>query len=147
MARKENLAAQVRCGDLVAAREFDRLGEVFAADVVDHDPEPDQVPGVEGVKQFWRGFQSSFPDFRLDIDVLSADEDYGTMVYRISGTHHGNYMGIPPTGKHFEVRALQLGKFANGMFVERWGSSDSLGILSQLGISAPSLAHGQKEPA
>ena len=135
MSREENIAAHAHCHDLLAAREFDRLGEVFAANVVDHDPSSDQAPGVEGVKQFWRAFTTSFPDFRMEVDALSADEDYGTMVYRLSGTHQGDYMGIPPTGKHFEVRGLQMGRFENSVIAERWGSSDSLGILSQLGIS------------
>jgi predicted ester cyclase len=98
MSREENIAAHAHCHDLLAAREFDRLGEVFAANVVDHDPSSDQAPGVEGVKQFWREFMTSFPDFRMEVDALSADEDYGTMVYRLSGTHQGDYMGIPRPG-------------------------------------------------
>ncbi|HTW05774.1 MAG TPA: ester cyclase [Streptosporangiaceae bacterium] len=137
MARDENLAVQARCGELLQAREFDRLGEVFAADVVDHDPSLNQLPGVEGVKQFWKGFHSSFPDYDLKVDAVSADDDYATIVYRISGTHRGDYMGVPPTGRHFDVRGIQLGRFVNGMFVERWGSSDGMGILTQLGIVAP----------
>jgi predicted ester cyclase len=139
MSREENIAAHAHCHDLLAAREFDRLGEVFAANVVDHDPSSGQAPGVEGVKQFWREFMTSFPDFRMEVDALSADEDYGTMVYRLSGTHQGDYMGIPPTGKHFEVRGLQMGRFENSVIAERWGSSDSLGILSQLGISVKAV--------
>jgi SnoaL-like polyketide cyclase len=106
MSREENIAAHAHCHDLLAARAFDRLREVFAAN---------------------------------EVDALSADEDYGTMVYRLSGTHQGDYMGIPPTGKHFEVRGLQVGRFENSVIAERWGSSDSLGILSQLGISAKAV--------
>jgi len=136
MARDDNLAAQARCGDLLEARQFDRLGEVFATDVVDHDPARNQVPGVEGVKQFWRGFHSSFPDYHMKVDAVSADDDYATIAYRISGTHRGDFMGIPPTGRRFDVRAIQLGRFVNGMFVERWGSSDTMGIMSQLGLAA-----------
>ena len=51
MSREQNLAAQVRTREIIAAREFDRLDEVFASDVVDHDPGVSQGPGVEGVKQ------------------------------------------------------------------------------------------------
>ena len=139
MSREENIAAHAHCHDLLAAREFDRLGEVFAANVVDHDPSPGQAPGVEGVRQFWREFATSFPDFRIEVDALSADEDYGTMVYRLSGTRQGHCTGIPPTGNHFEVRGLQVGRFENSVIAERWGSSGSLGILSQLGISAKAV--------
>jgi predicted ester cyclase len=46
----------------------------------------------------------------------------------------GEYMGYAPTGKHFEVRSLQIGRFENGKIKERWGSTDILGILGQLGL-------------
>jgi predicted ester cyclase len=137
MSKERNIAAQTRSAEIVAAGEFDRLGEVFAADVVDHDPASGQAPGVEGIKQFFRQFKASFPDLRMEIEFLTADEDYVTIVYRIAGTHQGDYMGIPPIGRHFEVRALQAARFENAMIVERWGSSDTLGILSQLGIPMP----------
>jgi predicted ester cyclase len=45
-------------------------------------------------------------------------------------------MGYAPTGKHFEVRSLQIGRFENGKIKERWGSTDILGILNQLGVLA-----------
>jgi len=137
MSREQNLAAQVRTRDILAAREFDRLGEVFASDVVDHDPGASQGPGVEGVKQFWREFQAAFPDFKEEIDVLTADGDYVTIAYRISGTHQGAYLGIAPTGKYFEIRALQVARYQNAKVKDRWGSSDTLGMLAQLGISIP----------
>jgi predicted ester cyclase len=63
-----------------------------------------------------------------------GDDDYVTLAYRLSGTHQGEYMGYKPTGKHFEVRTLQVGKFENGKITERWGSTDILGILTQLGL-------------
>src|SRR5215475_9406831 len=104
MSKEGNIAAQTRGAEIVEAGDFDRLGEVCAADVVDHDPASGQAPGGEGIKQFFRQFKASFPDFRMELDLLRADEDYVTIVYRIAGTHQGDYLGIPPTGKHFEVR-------------------------------------------
>lgn len=104
MSKEQNLAAQTLGGQLLASGDVDRLGEVFAADVFDHDPSPGQAPGVEGVKQFWREFKASFPDFHLEMDVLTASDDYVTIVYRIAGTHEGTHMGAAGSGKHFEVR-------------------------------------------
>jgi steroid delta-isomerase-like uncharacterized protein len=136
MSREENVAAQMIGGEIVVSHDVNRFDEVMAPDVVDHDHADGQAPGVEGIKDYWRELFESFPDCQLDVDVFLADEEYVTLVYRMSGTHLGKYMGHPPTGKRFEVRSLQVGKFANGLMVERWGSTDVLGILTQLGLNA-----------
>ncbi len=51
------------------------------------------------------------------------------------GTHDGDFNGVAPTGKKIEVRGLQIGRFEDGVIVERLGSSDELGILKQLGAA------------
>jgi predicted ester cyclase len=56
------------------------------------------------------------------------------MRYTISGTHDGEFQGVAPTGKSFKVSALQLARFEDGLCVERWGSTDELGMMKQLGI-------------
>lgn len=123
------------------SHDFERFSEVMAADLIDHDPGIGQAPGVEGIKQYWRGLAGAFPDFRLDVDLLLADDEHVTLAYRLSGTHQGDYMGYAPTGRHFEVRSLQIGRFKDGLMVERWGCTDILGILTQLGLAAsPSVA-------
>jgi steroid delta-isomerase-like uncharacterized protein len=136
MSKEQNVATQGLAGEIAATRQFDRFGEVFAEGVVDHDAADDQAPGVEGIKQYWRGVLESFPDFKLDVDVFLADEDHVTLAYRLSGTHQGKYMGHAPTGKRFEVRSMQVGRFENGRIVERWGCTDILGMLQQLGLAS-----------
>jgi predicted ester cyclase len=136
MSRDVNIAAQMIGGEIVVSHDVQRFDDVMAVDVVDHDPADGQAPGVEGVKDYWRALFESFPDLQLDADVFLADEEYITLAYRISGTHLGKYLGHLPTGKRFEVRSLQVGRFADGRMVERWGSTDVLGILTQLGLNA-----------
>jgi len=134
MSKAENIRVQSLGGEIAQARDWDRLGEVFAADFVDHDPGEGQGPGLEGIKSYWRDFTVAFPDFALAPEVLSADDEYVTLVYTISGTHKGEFMGHAPTGKKFSVRGLQTTKFADGHVAERWGSSDELGLMQQLGL-------------
>jgi predicted ester cyclase len=135
MSKEQNLKALALGGEIVAAHDFDRFGEFFAEHIVDHDPADGQAAGLEGVKQYWRGLFESFPDFALAPDVVLADDDYLTLALRVSGTHNGEYMGHAPTGRRFDVRALQVARFEDGLMVERWGCTDILGILSQLGLS------------
>lgn len=138
MSKAENLAAQSIGGEIAVSHDYERFDEVMAQGVLDHDAAEGQAPGVEGIKQYWRHLGESFPDFKLDVDVLLADDEYVTLAYRLSGTHKGYFMGHAPTGKRFEVRSLQVGRFENGLIVERWGATDILGILTQLGLERDS---------
>jgi len=130
---QENVAAQEHLGELINTGKLDRLGEVFATDVVDHDPAPDQAPGVEGIIAFFKTLAAAFPDAQLTPDALVDDEDHVCLAYRVTGTHEGDSLVIPPTGRKIEARGLQIGRFEDGKIVERWGSSDELGILKALG--------------
>jgi predicted ester cyclase len=134
MSKEENIKVQTLGGAIAEARDWDRFGEVFAVDFVDHDPGEGQMPGLEGIKAYWREFAAAFPDFALAPDVLSADDEYVTLVYKVSGTHTGEFAGHAPTGRKFSVRGLQTAKFAGGRIVERWGASDQLGLMRQLGL-------------
>jgi predicted ester cyclase len=67
------------------------------------------------------------------------------MRYTISGTHQGEFQGIAPTGKRFKVSALQLARFEGGRCVERWGSTDELGMMKQLGILEEVASSSSKE--
>lgn len=135
MSRETNIAAQEKLGAIVNAGEFDRLGEVFAPDVVDHDPAPGQGPGPEGFRTFFTALAEAFPDAHLDVDALVADENFVTIAYRLTGTHQGDFHGVAGTGRKIEARGVQVARFnGEGQIVERWGSTDELGILTQLGV-------------
>ncbi len=64
---------------------------------------------------------------------MVADDENVCVAYTLTGTHGGDFRGIAPTGRKIKVRGLQIGRFENGQIFERWGSSDELGILQQLG--------------
>lgn len=116
-------------GGSVAAASAGPGENLCASDVLDHDPAAGQAPGVEGMKQYWRDFAASFPDFDLQVEVLTADNDHVTIVYRSTGTQQGDFLGLSPTGERIDVRGVQVARFADAKIVERWGSSDGLGLL------------------
>lgn len=133
--RDRNLAAQDRLGEILGSRDAEALREVFADDVIDHDPGPDQAPGVQGIVDFWSGMFTAFPDLVAEPLTIVADDDRVTVVIDISGTHTGPLQGHPPTGKAFRARGIQVGRFVDGRLVERWGATDEAGMLRQLGLS------------
>lgn len=134
MSREENIRVQSLAGPIAEARDWDRLDEVFAPDFTDHDPGDGQPAGAEGIKWYWRKFTTAFPDFTLAPEVLSADDDYVTLVYTVSGTHTGDFFGQAATGRKFSIRGIQTAKFGGGRITERWGASDQFGLMQQLGL-------------
>ena len=129
---QRNLEGQGRMAEIDGAGEYDRLGEVLADGLVDHDPAPDQSDGPKGIGEFWQTFKSAFPDVRLEPVQTIATEDYVVAILDVSGTHTGEFQGHAPTNKRFTVRGIQVGRFADGKMTDRWGSTDVLGILQQL---------------
>ncbi len=137
MTKETNLAATVRWGrEVASAGQYGVLDEILAPNFVDHDPAPGQGPGIEGLKGFFRKMHAAFPDLKAEPVEIMATDDHVAMRYTISGTHQGEFQGVAPTGKSFKVAALQLGRFKDGRCVERWGSTDELGMMKQLGILA-----------
>lgn len=135
MSQQENITATERFGTAVNSGNLDELNEVFAPDVIDRDPASDQEPGPEGFIHFFMGFRAAFPDLNISVEQLVADKDNVAIAYTVTGTHQGNFLGIPATGKLIKARGVQIARFENGQIVERWGSSDQLGILQQIGAS------------
>jgi len=131
--RSTNLAAQDALGQILNDKDIERLEEYFAADVVDHDPAPDQAAGVDGIKAFWTTFFTAFPDAEITPAIVAADDETVTAVLDIAATHTGEFLGHAATGKKVTVRGIQTAKFADGKIVERWGATDELGILNQIG--------------
>lgn len=136
MSAEQNQQAQERLGEILEARAFDRFSEVWAEDVVDHDPGPDQAPGLDGIIAFWQDFTTAFPDLSLEPDPLVVTDDFITAVFTIRGTHTGPFQGHEPTGKAFTVRGIQVSKFRDGKIAERWGATDEKGLTEQLGLAA-----------
>lgn len=133
MSKQVNIATQQKMGEAVNKGNLDVFHEVFAANVKDHDPAPDQDPGPQGFISFFMDMRAAFPDLKVAVEDMVADDDQVAIAYTITGTHQGNFLGIPATGKKIKARGVQIAKFKDGKIVERWGSSDELGMLKQIG--------------
>ncbi|NYF89833.1 ester cyclase [Tunturiibacter empetritectus] len=137
MSKESNIEAQKKMGEAINSGKLERLHDVMASDVKDHDPAPDQGKGVEGFIMFFTELRAAFPDLSIAVEHLVADEDNVGFAYTITGTHDGNFLGIPPSGKKVKARGMQISKFKDGKMTERWGSSDQLGIMQQIGVIKP----------
>lgn len=136
MSKQANIETQTKWGEAINSGNLEALRELVAPNVVEHDPDPAQGPGAQGYIDMFTAMRAAFPDLKATPEHITADDDTVALAYTIEGTHQGPLMGIPPTGKKIKARGVQIGRFENGKLVERWGSSDQLGILQQLGVLA-----------
>lgn len=117
---------------------FDVADELIGANVVEHQLQPGVAPdaaGPELVKQIARFYRSAFPDIQIVVDDLIAEGDRVAARVTISGTHQGDLMGIPPTGKRVQVRSMDIIRFEDGKAAEHWGETDIMGMMQQLGVA------------
>ena len=111
------------------------VNELIAEDYVDHNPpSPNIAPGPEGVKQLFAGRRSAFPDAAVTVEDQVSEGDKVVSRLTITGTHQGEFMGIPATGKSFSMGAVAIFRIEGGKIVERWGESDNIGMMQQLGV-------------
>ncbi|MEU9387900.1 ester cyclase [Streptomyces sp. NPDC048279] len=136
MDRQANITAQTAFAEAVVTGNLDAFDQIVAANSVDHDPAPGQGPGPEGYKDMFGALREAFPDLNVEVEHLLATDDELAFAYVISGTHLGPLMGRPATGRKVHYRGMQISRFdGDGKLVERWGSSDELGMLRQLGLA------------
>ena len=111
------------------------IDEIISADVVDHNPQPGQPSGREGVKQNFNMFRTAFPDLHITIDDMVAEGDKVAARMTMRGTHRGELMGIPPTGKQVVFSSIEIDRFSGGQCVDHWEQADIMGLMQQLGVA------------
>jgi len=117
--------------EVVQNGNFAMLDELAAPDFVDHNPGPGQAPGAEGIKQFFTAMRAAVTDLRVSVEQMISDDDKVAAHVSMSGTHTGELVGIPPSGKQVVMRISDLVRFENGKAAERWGVEDMSGFVSQ----------------
>lgn len=137
MSKEQNAAALTKFAEAVNTGNYGLFNEVVASNCVDHDPGPGQVAGPDGYRALFSEMRKAFPDMKVEVASMVADEEAIAFAYTFTGTQDGPLMGIKPTGKKVKIRGLQISKFNQGKMVERWGSSDQLGMLQQIGVTIP----------
>ena len=135
---EENKAILLRFLDeVIGAKNMEAAGKYVADDFVDHGAPPGTPPGLEGLKQLLTMFINAFPDFSYTSEELIAEGDKVVSRGTTSGTHKGEFMGIAPTGKQFQISEIHIARMAGGKMVEHWEASDQLGMMQQLGVIPP----------
>jgi predicted ester cyclase len=114
---------------------LDLIDQYIAENLIDHIEDPTlKGKGRERYRETAVRTRAAFPDFRNPLDLIVAEGDIAVSYGRNTGTNTGEFMGMPPTGKSIDVLSVGVLRFKDGQAIERWGFSDSLGMMQQLGL-------------
>ena len=120
--------------ELISAGDIDGFGEMLADDFVEHEEQPGFPPSKEGVLEFFRAQLTAFPDMSMDPQDVLVSGDKVVARLRLTGTHEGDLMGMPATGREIDVQLIDITRFGDdGLAYEHWGVLDSMTMMQQLG--------------
>ncbi|HYY77999.1 MAG TPA: ester cyclase [Actinomycetes bacterium] len=120
--------------------DVDAADQLITEDRPDHDPNlpPEMTRGREGFKRFAGAFKAGFPDATFTSNVMLGEGEMVISFNTVSGTHTGEFLGLPPTGRRFEIANADVCRFSpDGLIAEHWGVLDMIGLLRQLGAVPP----------
>jgi steroid delta-isomerase-like uncharacterized protein len=121
--------------EIFTAGNLELVDELFAPDYVLHDPVlPDEVRGPEGMKRYVSMYRAAYPDTHFTIEDQIAEGDEVVTRWIGQGTHEGELMGIPPTGKQVTVTGIEVDRVSGGKMQQTWVNYDALGMMQQLGV-------------
>ncbi|MFF0476891.1 ester cyclase [Streptomyces sp. NPDC004284] len=115
--------------DLVAKA----VDDLTAPDLVFHAPVPMGATGAEALKRVWEALLRAFPDLHVTIEETVAEGDRVVSRNTVTGTHLGEYRGLPPTGKPVSYGEIFIFRFEDGRIAEIRGVVDVLTQLRQVG--------------
>ena len=114
--------------------DFEAEKETVAEDLIDHNAAPGLPSGRTGHHQFLAACQHAFPHFDVKIKELFAEEDKVAYQWTAVGTHEGEFMGIPATGKEVTITGSDIVRIADGKIAETWHVENTLELMQQLGV-------------
>jgi hypothetical protein len=110
------------------------IDEFVEPDVVIRTPLPVEATGAQALKEVFGRLHQAFPDLQVTIEDLIAEDDKVVARNKVTGTHRGEYMGLPPTGKSITYNEIFVFRVVDGRIAETWGVVDVLSQLKQLGV-------------
>ncbi len=111
------------------------LDKIIAPTFVNHSPGmPNPKPGPEGLKPIVLGMRAGFPDLKYEVLDVVYGKDKIAIRSRITGTHLGNFFGIPATGKKIDIKQMQIEQIKKGQIIAHWRLTDDMSMMKQLGL-------------
>lgn len=141
MTPQENAALVCRfVKEVITQGDINSAARFVWEDVVEQVPFPGQGPGLEGLKDVLRGMRSAFPDLDFSIEEQISESDKVASRFEWTGTHTGQFLGVPATGRKVRVWGIVIDRLEEGRIKETRIIMDTLGLMMHLGVFPPPTA-------
>jgi steroid delta-isomerase-like uncharacterized protein len=120
--------------EVLNQRNVELLDELAVEDYLEHDPFPGYSNGRADLKARAQVLHGAFDPLRITVEDVIAEGDRVVVRWMSSGTHTGDFLGIPPTGKQFSIAGIDIHALRDGRMAEHWHVIDQLGQMQQLGL-------------
>jgi steroid delta-isomerase-like uncharacterized protein len=137
MSTEQNKALVQNFEELIKSRTLESALTLLSPNFVDHTPSVGLPSGIEGVRAFFTMQFAAFPDAHsTSLDMIAEGDK---VVHRMSseGTHQGEFLGIPPSGKRVTMTYIDIWRIADGKLAEHWVEADMMGMMQQIGLIPP----------
>ncbi len=129
----DNIALVERFEHAFSANDVAVIDELADPNLVDHNPLPDQQPGLAGLKDTIAFYTATFGNQKVELHHVFGDGDLVTTHWTTHGTHKAEFFGIPATGREVQVEGINIYRVVDGKITEVWTQFDGLGLMEQLG--------------
>ena len=130
----DHAATLRRMYDAINAHDVDGVAAIMADDFIEHEEMPGVPPTRQGALEYFELSFTAFPDMRFDPEDVLVDGDKVVARARFTGTHEGDFMGVPASGKRVDVQLIDIIRFGDdGLAHEHWGVMDALALMQQVG--------------
>ncbi len=119
--------------EIINQKNIHAIDRFCTTDFVDHNPPPGVEGSLEATKQQFLELMAAFPDLKMVVEDQIAEGDRVVNRVLVRGTHKGEYMGMPGSGKTVEIGGIDIIRLVNGKAAERWGYFDDVRLMQQLG--------------
>ena len=127
---EQNKAAVRACFSNAAQGNFEAFADILTADYLLH---PEGVRGAAGLAEMVSAYRSALSDLRVEVEHQFTEGDWVATRYTIRGTHDGDLMGTPPTGREVAFSGLTISRCEDGRIAEEWELTDTMSLLHQIG--------------
>lgn len=123
--------------EVITGGNIEAAGQYVWEDVVEQVPLPGQGPGLEGLKDVLRGMRAAFPDLVFSVLEQVSEGDKVASRFEWTGTHQGEFFGVPATGRPVRVWGMVIDRLEEGRIKETRIIMDALGLMAQLAVFSP----------
>lgn len=123
--------------EVINQGRYEVCDEIVAEDFLELDPLPGQRQGREGLKEIIAMMRSAFPDIHWVTNECISSGDKVVTRFNWTGTHRGDFLGIPATGRPVTVKGVVIDRLVNGLMTDSRILMDTFGMMMQLGVIPP----------